>query len=373
MSHTDATFEYSDDTVHLSGAPSFGRIITLRELEYDPQDPEHVVEDVEVVEVVEVGSPKQEPVVEPEPVVVKAETASEDYKEYSDSGIGNSVRDAESVQPVDFVEEPASDSDYSPRPSRAGKRKRSSASNTNSSRTQKRRGYNRRDSTSSPSSPNKPTRRQRGIPTTARGAASHRHSDDTRPFPCPLAAYSCHATFASKNEWKRHVSTQHIKLGFWRCDLCTPTTDPNDAGAFYYNDFNRKDLFTQHLRRMHAAPPTSTSRSSKEYPVTDDNIAEHQARCYTQLRDAPQQSTCLFCDRVFSGPTSWDERMEHVGRHLEKARKSGIEVMDIAQWNSDEELQQYLVDEGLITQGKNGWKIGDGRARGTTSEGQKEE
>jgi hypothetical protein len=353
MSHSDMGFKYSDDALHLSGASSYDGSITLRELEYDSPDLENA----------ETPSLKQEAALEPEHVVVESDAASDGYKEHSDSGIGNSIRDAESVQPVDFVEEPASDSDYSPRPSRAGKRKRSSASNTASSRTPKRRAYNRKDSIESSSIPKKPTRRHRGLPTAKSATEAHRHSDDTRPFPCPLSAYSCPATFASKNEWKRHVSTQHVKLGFWRCDLCKPTIDPNDAGAYYYNDFNRKDLFTQHLRRMHAAPPTSSSRTSKQYPVNDDNIAEYQARCYTQLRDAPQESTCLFCDRTFCGPASWDERMEHVGRHLEKYRKSGTDVSDVSAWNEDETLQQYLIDEGLIAQGKNGWSIGDGKAR----------
>jgi hypothetical protein len=357
MTHTNTTFEYSEDAVHLSGASSFCGSITLRQLEYNHQEPEHVIEEIETV------SLKLEPVPEPEPVVVKTETVSVDYKEYSDSGIGNSARDAESVQPVDFPEEPASDSDYRPRPSRANKRKRSSAVTATSSRAQKRRGYNRKDSTASPPVPNKQTKRHRG-PQTPTTTEAHRYTDDTRPFPCPLAAYSCTATFASKNEWKRHVSTQHIKLGFWRCDLCKPTTDPNDPQACYYNDFNRKDLFTQHLRRMHAAPLTGTrSANATQSLVTDDNIADHQARCYTQLRDAPQQSKCLFCERAFSGPASWDERMEHVGRHLEKYRKCEVEVAGVASWNGDKALQEYLVEEGLIVQGKFGWKIGDGKAR----------
>ena len=358
MPHTDTSFDYSGDAACLPGSSPYDRNCTLRELEYDPQDLEHVIEDIET------PSLKQEAALElePEQVVVTPEAASDGYKEHSDSGIGNSVRDAESVQPVDLIEEPASDSDYSPKPSRAGKRKRSSALNAGSSRAPKRRSYNRKDSTEASSGPQKSTKRHRGLPTTTGATEGHQHSDDSRPFPCPLAAYSCQANFASKNEWKRHVSTQHIKLGFWRCDLCKPTMDPNDVGAYYYNDFNRKDLFTQHLRRMHAAP-TGSSRTSKQYPVNDDNINEHQTRCYTQLREAPQQSTCLFCDRTFCGPVSWDERMEHVGRHLEKFRKSNICVADVAAWNHDDALEQYLVDEGLIAQGHSGWKISDGKTR----------
>ena len=45
----------------------------------------------------------------------------------------------------------------------------------------------------------------------------------TRPFPCCFAQFNCHASFTSKNEWKRHISTKHIQLGFWRCDMCNPS------------------------------------------------------------------------------------------------------------------------------------------------------
>ncbi|KAF2998301.1 hypothetical protein E8E13_007440 [Curvularia kusanoi] len=178
-------------------------------------------------------------------------------------------------------------------------------------------------------------------------------------FPCPLAAYNCGSNFASKNEWKRHVSTQHIKLGFWRCDLCPPTTDPNEPSVLYYNDFNRKDLFTQHLRRMHAAHGTG-ARHLKEFPVNDDNMSEHQARCFQHIRKAPQQSICPMegCDCTFEGPRSWEERMDHVGRHLEKSPNK--ETQDVSQWSTDTALEAYLLEEGIIVREKDNWKIGDG-------------
>ncbi|KAF2146799.1 uncharacterized protein K452DRAFT_203728, partial [Aplosporella prunicola CBS 121167] len=167
-----------------------------------------------------------------------------------------------------------------------------------------------------------------------------------RPFPCPLAGYSCAATFASKNEWKRHVSTQHVRLGFWRCALCPSSVDGGATVSF--NDFNRKDLFAQHLRRMHFAPEqqqhhkhdrkpstasttsttssstssdntstTSTSQTTPTTTITETTMPAFQKTCYRRLRDPPPASTCLFCTRSFAGPGSWDERMEHVGRHFE--------------------------------------------------------
>lgn len=55
--------------------------------------------------------------------------------------------------------------------------------------------------------------------------------------------------------------------------------------------------------------------------------------------------------------------MEHVGRHLEKDRKGANDMLDITTWNVDEELEQYLLTEGLIVREKGEWKIGNGQPK----------
>ncbi|KAI4684669.1 uncharacterized protein J4E88_004110 [Alternaria novae-zelandiae] len=331
------------------------RNISLRELEYEPPVPEAVAEDVEDVVM------KQEATPDHHHSEVKEE-ATPDYTRYADSGIGHSVRDAQSVEPVDFPEEPASDSDYSPtRP----KRRRSTTSSGSSGRTSKRRKPIRRDSHApSPTESVRSEKKSRRSSKTQKAiTGSSIQAEDRRAFPCPLAGYGCTSNFSSKNEWKRHVSTQHIKLGYWRCDLCTPSIDSNDPQTLYHNDFNRKDLFTQHLRRMHAAPKDKSCRTQKDYPVCEENLSEHQVRCNLQLRNAPQHSSCLFCERSFHGITSWEERMEHVGRHFEKDYKSRVDMLDPATWHRDQRLERYLLDEGLVAREGTGWKIGDGKPR----------
>ena len=42
----------------------------------------------------------------------------------------------------------------------------------------------------------------------------------SRHLPCTLAIYGCPATFSSKNEWKRHINTQHMHLQKPRCICC---------------------------------------------------------------------------------------------------------------------------------------------------------
>lgn len=340
--------EHLSNVARLTGTS--GPSVDPKEVEYERQDPEPTIEEVDTVDI------KYGPTVASEQVLIKTENDPSAYREDTDSGIGNSMRDAESVQPVGFKHESDEDSDYNPR-NQSGKRKRSAP---NTSRAPKRRSGIRRDSVMSTTSPKKPGRKPRS---TLKFKTENKHQDDCRPFPCPLAGYNCTSTFSSKNEWKRHVSTQHIKLGFWRCDLCAPTTDSNDPSELYYNDFNRKDLFTQHLRRMHAAEG-SGARHNRVHPVTEENIGEHQTRCYRQLRCAPQQSICPFngCDREFVGSASWEERMEHVGRHLEKDRRNGAEL-NIASWKPDTSLEQYLVDEDLIVWEHGVWKTSDGKSR----------
>lgn len=195
-----------------------------------------------------------------------------------------------------------------------------------------------------------------------------------RPFPCTFAQYNCVAAFTSKNEWKRHISTKHIQLGFWRCDMCPPSPGIDQP---VYNDFNRKDLFTQHLRRMHGgvAPPTpgkdpqtpgsEQPPSTPQPSLTEDQIQEIQKRCYKQLRDPPPISNCVFCTRVFQGPNSWEERLEHVGGHLERDRKNGVNTVDITTWREDPPLRDYLLMEGIveIDPVRGGWRIGDGKPR----------
>ncbi|KAL1635539.1 hypothetical protein SLS56_001590 [Neofusicoccum ribis] len=270
------------------------------------------------------------------------------------------VRDAESVKPVVKHEEDA-DSDYSPQT--AKRRRRRTSQSSNSSKGSSRRSSNPRKA---------PYASERGrISKRTKSGSSPKDSNPVnRPFPCPFAGYSCQATFASKNEWKRHVSTQHIRLGFWRCSLCPSSLD--DGATISFNDFNRKDLFAQHLRRMHMTPSSSAGTkgarslsATKDAPVTEENMADFQKKCYQKLRDPPPHSSCLFCTRAFDGPGSWFERLEHVGRHFEKDRKPGAgvdtKVYGIERWREDRALERWLCKEGLIEQdGRGEWQLGDG-------------
>jgi hypothetical protein len=188
----------------------------------------------------------------------------------------------------------------------------------------------------------------------------------TRPFSCTFQAYGCPATFGSKNEWKRHVSSQHLRLGIWRCDMggCLPQPPPGRGGVdadededmLVHNDFNRKDLFTQHMRRMHAP---AASCSAGERHAFNAGLEAASRRCLMDIRRPPPRSVCGYCpagppghETAFEGPGSWESRMEHVGRHLE----SGHGVSK--RWREDVGLRAWMVEEGLVEPVEHGrWRL----------------
>jgi hypothetical protein len=183
-------------------------------------------------------------------------------------------------------------------------------------------------------------------------AAAH-----TRPFPCAFAFAGCTSTFGSKNEWKRHIASQHLCLTYYRCSSCPQSTAEGKG-----NEFNRKDLFTQHLRRMHApfAIKKSIAKGDSRIQVEwDSHVKEMQQSCLVIRRQPPMKSACpkAECQTVFEGVGSWDEWTEHVGRHMERgeAQRMGVDGL-LAEWALDENIIEQK-DDGeykLCSQGNGG-------------------
>ncbi|RFU76066.1 hypothetical protein TARUN_6176 [Trichoderma arundinaceum] len=189
-------------------------------------------------------------------------------------------------------------------------------------------------------------------------AAAH-----TRPFPCAFSFAGCASTFGSKNEWKRHIASQHLCLTYYCCSAC-----PQSSAEGKGNEFNRKDLFTQHLRRMHAPfqiKRTIAKGDSKLQAEWDAHVKEMQQTCLVTRRHPPQKSACprKECNAIFEGPTSWDEWTEHVGRHMEKGegQRLGIDKL-LAEWALDEGIieikgdgeYRLCVTNGVLPSGSNG-------------------
>jgi hypothetical protein len=172
-------------------------------------------------------------------------------------------------------------------------------------------------------------------------AAAH-----TRPFPCAFSFAGCTSTFGSKNEWKRHIASQHLCLTYYRCSSCPQSTVEGKG-----NEFNRKDLFTQHLRRMHApfAIKKAIAKGDSKLQVEwETHVKEMQATCLVIRRSPPQRSACpkADCSNVFEGAGSWDDWTEHVGRHMEKGEAGRLGV--------DRLLAKWALDEGIIERREDG-------------------
>lgn len=166
-------------------------------------------------------------------------------------------------------------------------------------------------------------------------AAAH-----TRPFPCAFRFAGCTSTFGSKNEWKRHISSQHLCLQFYRCSACPPSVSEGKG-----NEFNRKDLFTQHLRRMHAPFQIKKNLAKGDTRLHSDwenRVKDMQTSCLVTRRTPPQHVACpkQDCLKEFEGNIAWDEWTEHVGRHMEKG--------DAPSMKDDGLLIKWAVDEGII-------------------------
>lgn len=317
----------------------------LKDLQYS-QDVDNDVEE------------EQRPAIAPHPLL---HLQQPEELAFEDEGVGRSIGDEDSTKESDDdmeAEEEDVDSDYSP----GHKRKTSSLMTSRGTGTAARtspRGTRSLQVTSSPvlDTGNRVAKQHRRLPshtskasaTTGSGSSGKRAS---KAFPCTFSHYGCPAIFGSKNEWKRHVSSQHLQLGFWRCStgLCNPAAVGAGRG---HNDFNRKDLFTQHHRRMHLPWAGKWENASEGQKADFDADMEGvRERCWVVRRERPARSRCGVCSKVFEGTDSWEERMEHVGKHFE--RGEGAEVAE------DEMLTAWAVEEGLVVDfgAKGQWLVG---------------
>lgn len=215
------------------------------------------------------------------------------------------------------------------------------------------------------------------------GLQKHIKQQHTRPFLCVFNFAGCESTFASKNEWKRHVASQHLLLNYWLCqqDSCAKlwngTNAPNKAGSTSRGRpssghpssnlpngaiFNRKDLYTQHLRRMHIPPAIKKQvKQKKTVPEWEDRIRAHQEEAHRLRCDLPDYMECPAqgCHFHFSGPNAWDERMEHVAKHLEQSA-GGTEVPVVFGGPSDHTLMNWASRPDVavvLSDGRGKWRL----------------
>jgi hypothetical protein len=280
---------------------------------------------------------------------------------------------------------------------------------------------------------------------------THIKKQHTRPFKCVFHFAGCTSTFASKNEWKRHNSTQHLVLNFWLCtegqcgrqapasgggpsasaaaSRLSKTTRNQGSSTLYSNTFdtppsqhhqlaaavsapppplvgvrfNRKDLYTQHVRRMHMPPhikkdikllaqqqnagttkPTPPRKNGPPPPRSpleltkaawEEQLKQRQEAAVRDRIVLPTYMRCPArgCVAEFRGAEAWDQRMEHVAKHLESGDRGevvfgGPEDDTLLSWAGRE-------DVGVVVRCGEGWVLNRvlGRGSGVRKERRGEE
>ncbi|KAI5462434.1 hypothetical protein BGZ63DRAFT_403663 [Mariannaea sp. PMI_226] len=195
----------------------------------------------------------------------------------------------------------------------------------------------------------------------------HNKLEHKRAFPCIFQFAGCPDGFSNKNEWKRHVSTQHLNTYFWLCTngSCRKTMKRNGKVYLTGRSFKRKDLFTQHVRRMHTPlDPSDFPKSSKNQSSGPDaELISMQEGARHKRCPMPEFLHCNVreCSMEFTGDKAWDEHMEHLAAdHVEAATRGLCDPVDFIR-----DLNKSLIDwasstgVNVIRRTMTGWELCD--------------
>ncbi|TGZ77943.1 hypothetical protein EX30DRAFT_173645 [Ascodesmis nigricans] len=201
-------------------------------------------------------------------------------------------------------------------------------------------------------------RGRRAIPSEPYRPSNRRTAAPERPFRCLYRFAGCEYLFKAKNEWKRHIITQHTQPFTWKCDepMC------NEKGK---RAFKRKDLYGAHLKRCHA--PNDKPHGGKEHPAYlkvfevwwKTTVPELQDKAKMLDRLHPERARCVFCGRLFKEDKAWDQMLEHVGQHyeghgdeLEEGRGEVDE--NLIEWSLKHKVIRRLFPRVMKTMGQDG-------------------
>jgi hypothetical protein len=119
----------------------------------------------------------------------------------------------------------------------------------------------------------------------------------TRPYGCTFP--TCKKSFGSKNDWKRHETSQHYQHETWRCDEKTD-------GASCTKVFFSADIARAHLTKVHK--------------VTDPTAIERKIDERRMGASSQGNFWCGFCEKIISlnekGVDAWTEKYNHVDDHF---------------------------------------------------------
>lgn len=148
----------------------------------------------------------------------------------------------------------------------------------------------------------------------------------TRPYGCTFP--NCTKTFGSKNDWRRHETSQHYQHETWRCDEKT-------NGASCTKVFFSADMVRNHLTKVHN--------------VTDLDAIERKIDARRMGASNQGRFWCGFCEKILDldrkGVDAWTERFNHIDAHF--IGKNGLTKQPIAQWKAADPEGELLQQEAL--------------------------
>lgn len=150
-----------------------------------------------------------------------------------------------------------------------------------------------------------------------------------KPYGCTFR--QCSKLFGSKNDWKRHESSQHYQLETWTCDL------PDCLKVCH-----RRESFKSHLQKDHML------ESMKQ-------LVEDKLESCRLGRHCDPRFWCGFCEQIIeikeTGVNSWTKRCDHIDNHL--FGKDGLEKKRISEWKyleAEDKSEPVSLEKGAVKQ-----------------------
>ncbi|KAI5370947.1 Putative Zinc finger C2H2-type [Septoria linicola] len=179
----------------------------------------------------------------------------------------------------------------------------------------------------------------------------------TRPYGCTFPA--CNKTFGSRNDWKRHESSQHPLPEQWKC--CRAKHSPTSSETCQLRPWKNVELLKQHLR-------------SNEHGMKDPRAIQQECNNGRMGKQGLEGWWCGFCNRIIRPtpqqrqqhassdpiPGAREQRLQHIGDHFDKDFK------EIGDWVCAEENKKKRdISQKQQRQAKV-------RARGSWTKGEEE-
>ncbi|OAQ62092.1 zinc finger domain-containing protein [Pochonia chlamydosporia 170] len=182
----------------------------------------------------------------------------------------------------------------------------------------------------------------------ADAAEEKMHDLQCERIPCLFQFAGCRSRCKGKNEWKRHIRTQHLLEEAFVCPSCESKV------------FNRKDLFKQHYIRMHCTKEEAEALRKRQCStVFQKKLEELQLQAVRADQPAhPRADHCFMmgCQTTFAEEDSWGKCLEHVAKHQEAVMRGKEEIRD---FQFTEEQLRYFQDVGALARKPDGeWVLG---------------